>query len=212
MSGFLFKSCCCLIAKFCPTVLWPHGQQPARLLCPWDLPGKNTGVTCHFLLQDIFPNQGSNLHLLHWQADSLTLSPQGSPYPKVNNTNPGPYRASFSSQERQIRNRKLELNITYAWRSKQRELWKRLGHLTWSSAVKESCLEKASSEGNSSGWLGREGRKELPCIAHGSETMEQGKDGVVPKDETDTWRAFVLQQWKTSYPTIEAVGRQSAKQ
>ena len=30
--------------------LWPHGQ-PARLLCPWDLPGKNTGVGCHFLLQ-----------------------------------------------------------------------------------------------------------------------------------------------------------------
>ena len=31
--------------------LWPHGLQPARLLCPWDSPGKNTGVGCHFLLQ-----------------------------------------------------------------------------------------------------------------------------------------------------------------
>ena len=31
--------------------LWPHGLQPARLLCPWDFPGKNTGVGCHFLLQ-----------------------------------------------------------------------------------------------------------------------------------------------------------------
>ena len=29
----------------------PHGQQPTRLLCPWDSPGKNTGVGCHFLLQ-----------------------------------------------------------------------------------------------------------------------------------------------------------------
>ena len=29
----------------------PHGLQPARLLCPWDSPGKNTGVGCHFLLQ-----------------------------------------------------------------------------------------------------------------------------------------------------------------
>ena len=29
----------------------PHRQQPTRLLCPWDSPGKNTGVRCHFLLQ-----------------------------------------------------------------------------------------------------------------------------------------------------------------
>ena len=34
----------------CPT-LWLHRQQPTRLLCPWDSPGKNTGVDCHFLLQ-----------------------------------------------------------------------------------------------------------------------------------------------------------------
>ena len=34
----------------CPT-LRPHGRQPTRLLCPWDSPGKNTGVGCHFLLQ-----------------------------------------------------------------------------------------------------------------------------------------------------------------
>ena len=33
----------------------PHGLQPARLLCPWDFPGKNTGVGYHFLLQAIFP-------------------------------------------------------------------------------------------------------------------------------------------------------------
>ena len=38
------------------------------------LPGKNTGVGCHFLLQEIFPSQGSNPHLLHWQADSLPLT------------------------------------------------------------------------------------------------------------------------------------------
>ena len=30
---------------------------PARFLCPWDSPGKNTGVGCHFLLQGIFPAQ-----------------------------------------------------------------------------------------------------------------------------------------------------------
>ena len=45
--------------------LRPNGLQPARLLCPWDFPGKNTGVGCHFLLQGIFLTQGSNLHLWH---------------------------------------------------------------------------------------------------------------------------------------------------
>ena len=35
-----------------------------RLLCPWDFPGKNTGVGCHALLQMIFQTQGSNKHLL----------------------------------------------------------------------------------------------------------------------------------------------------
>ena len=36
------------------------------------------GVDCHFLLQGTFPTQGTNLCLLHWQVDSLPLSPQGS--------------------------------------------------------------------------------------------------------------------------------------
>ena len=43
---------------------WPHGLQPARLLCPWDFPGKKTRVGCHFLLQRIFPIQESNPGLL----------------------------------------------------------------------------------------------------------------------------------------------------
>ena len=42
----------------------PYGLQPARLLCPWDSPGKNIGVCCHALLQGIFPTQGSNPCLL----------------------------------------------------------------------------------------------------------------------------------------------------
>ena len=50
-----------------------HGLQPAKLLCPWNSPGKNTGVGCYFLLQG---TQGSNLGLLHWQADSLPFEPQ----------------------------------------------------------------------------------------------------------------------------------------
>ena len=39
--------------------------EPVGLLCPWDFPGKSTGVGCHFLLQGIFLAQGSNLCLLH---------------------------------------------------------------------------------------------------------------------------------------------------
>ena len=58
----------------------PHGLQPSRILCPWNFPGKSTGVGCHFLLQEIL--QGLNLHLLHllhWQADSLPLCHPGCP-------------------------------------------------------------------------------------------------------------------------------------
>ena len=49
----------------CVQPLWPHGLYPDRLLCPWDSPGKNTGVDCHFLLQGIFLTQESNPGLLH---------------------------------------------------------------------------------------------------------------------------------------------------
>ena len=50
-----------------PDSLWLHGLQPTRLLCPWDFPSKDTGLGCHFLLQGIFPNQGSNPGLLHYR-------------------------------------------------------------------------------------------------------------------------------------------------
>ena len=52
----------------------------SRLLCPWDSPGKNTGMCCHALLQGIFPTQGPNpslFCLLRWQAGSLPLVPPG---------------------------------------------------------------------------------------------------------------------------------------
>ena len=61
--------------------LWSNRLQPTRPLCPWDSPDKNIGPGCHFLLQGIFPTQGSNSHLclLHKWADSLPLSHLGSP-------------------------------------------------------------------------------------------------------------------------------------
>ena len=60
-----FAGICCLVAKSCWTLL-PHGLWPARLLCPWDFPGKNTGMGCHLYLQGIFPTQWSKLCLPHW--------------------------------------------------------------------------------------------------------------------------------------------------
>ena len=42
--------------------LWPHGLKPTRLLCPWNFPGKNTGVASCSLLQGIFLTQGLSLH------------------------------------------------------------------------------------------------------------------------------------------------------
>ena len=58
--------------------LWPHVLYLTRLLRPWDFPGKSTVVGCHFLLQGIFPTQGSNPGLLHCRQMLYHLSHQGS--------------------------------------------------------------------------------------------------------------------------------------
>ena len=50
-----------------------------RLLCPWDLPGKNTRVYCHPLVQGIFPTQGSNPGSLRCRQILYCQSQQGSP-------------------------------------------------------------------------------------------------------------------------------------
>ena len=55
----------------------------ARFLCPCDFPGKNIGVGCPAIRQEIFPTQGANpcfLHLLHWEVDSFTTVPPGKPH------------------------------------------------------------------------------------------------------------------------------------
>ena len=90
--------------------LRPHGLYPARLLCPWDFPGKDTGVGCHVLLQGIFPARVSCIsclgcwihHCTTWEAptrytaaaakslqscptlcDPIDSSPPGSPIPGI---------------------------------------------------------------------------------------------------------------------------------
>ena len=69
-----------LAAQSCATPLRPHGLQPARFLCPWDSPGKNTGVGSHSLLQGIFLTQGSNPGPPALQANSLPSEPPGKPW------------------------------------------------------------------------------------------------------------------------------------
>ena len=56
----------------------PHRWQPTKLCRHWDSPVKNTGVGCHFLLQGIFPTQGSNPGLLHCRQILYPLSYKGS--------------------------------------------------------------------------------------------------------------------------------------
>ena len=43
--------CCCYVASVVSDSVQPHRRQPTRLPHPWDSPGKNTGVSCHLLLQ-----------------------------------------------------------------------------------------------------------------------------------------------------------------
>ena len=64
------------VAQSCLT-LRPHGLKPTSLLCPWNSPGKNTGVGSCSLLQGIFPTQGLNPGLLHCRQILYHLSHQG---------------------------------------------------------------------------------------------------------------------------------------
>ena len=96
---------CCWAAKLCPTLSPPQWLQPIRLLCPWDSPGKNTKVGCHFLLQGLFLTRDWT----HIFCSLFTTEHQGSPYV------PGRWPKHFTSPE----------VITQAWvyMSKQYPGW-----------------------------------------------------------------------------------------
>ena len=66
--------CVWVCAQLCPTLCSPMDCSMPGSSVHW-ISRKNTRVGCHFLLQGIFLIQGSNPHLLHWQADSLTVPP-----------------------------------------------------------------------------------------------------------------------------------------
>ena len=66
-----------LVTQLCPT-LRPPGLQSTRLLCPWDSPGKNTGVGGRTLLQGSSnPGIEPTLSFPALQADSLPSEPPG---------------------------------------------------------------------------------------------------------------------------------------
>ena len=63
----------------CLTMVRPHRQQPTRLRHPWDSPGKNPGVGCHFPLQCMKVKSESEVALSHpTLSDSMDCSPPGS--------------------------------------------------------------------------------------------------------------------------------------
>ena len=70
-----------LVAQSCLTLcdLMDCDPVPARLLCPWSFPGKNSVVSCYSLLQGIFPTQGSNPGLPHCRWILYQLSHKGNP-------------------------------------------------------------------------------------------------------------------------------------
>ena len=70
----------CVHTQSCPTLC------DLRLLCPQDFSGKNTGMGCQFLLQGIFPTQGSNpclLRLLHWRQILYCWATWEAPYIEI---------------------------------------------------------------------------------------------------------------------------------
>ena len=75
--------CTCSVTSVMSDSLQPHELYPARLLCPWDSPEKDTGVGCHALLQGIFSTQGLNPRLLclrHCRQIFYPLNHLGSPH------------------------------------------------------------------------------------------------------------------------------------
>ena len=74
------ESCCyCEVTSVMSDSVGPHRQQPTRLPRPWDSPGKNTGVGCHFLLQCMKVNSEREVvQLCPTPCDLMDCSPPGS--------------------------------------------------------------------------------------------------------------------------------------
>ena len=87
--------CCCWVASVVSDSVRPHRRQPTSLPCPWDSPGKNTGVGCHFLLQCMKVKVKSLSRVLlfetPWTATNQALCPWDFP-----GKNKGPFKRRYS--------------------------------------------------------------------------------------------------------------------
>ena len=71
--------CCCWVTSVLSYSVRPHRRQPSRLPRPWDSPGKNTGVGCHFLLQCMeVKSESKAAQLCQTRSDPRDCSLQGS--------------------------------------------------------------------------------------------------------------------------------------
>ena len=71
--------CCCCVTSVMSDSVQPHKRQPTRLPHPWDSPGKNTGVGCHFLIQCMKVKSESEVaQSCPTLSDPMDCSPPGS--------------------------------------------------------------------------------------------------------------------------------------
>ena len=103
------------VAQSCPTLCDPHQLQTTRFLCPWDFPGKNTEVGCHFLLQQIFLTQGLNLGLLHCRQVAVPSEPPRKWYDDGTKQ-----KHSSVEQDRKPRNKPIYLTVNYSITKEER--------------------------------------------------------------------------------------------
>ena len=156
-------------------------DQSARLLCPCDSPGKNTGMGCHAFLQGIFPTQGSNpslLHLLHCREILYCLSHQGS-------TPPPPLGLTLTEEDAE-RTGRFALSFSLPW-------W-----LRW-SRIYLQCRRPGFSP-----WVGkipwRRERLPTPVFWPGESHRQRSLAGYGPGGckESDTTEQLFLSMCKTS--------------
>ena len=70
--------CCCCAASIMSDSVRPHRRQPTRLPRPWDSPGKNTGVGCHFLQCMKVKSESEDVQSCPTLSHPMDCSPPGS--------------------------------------------------------------------------------------------------------------------------------------
>ena len=115
-------ACACVLSCFtCVWLFVTVWTVATSLPCPWNFPGKNTGVGCHPFFQGICLTQGLNVHLLcllHWQEGSLPLASPGEPYMHVGIFKPWCWLQSFREKMRITKGRGVfaTLDTEQHWR------------------------------------------------------------------------------------------------